>query len=449
MEQALHQWGRLDILINNAGVARGGMIYNARQDDWDALLAMNLTGHFTVTRPASEIFRRQRSGRIIATSSHAGLGFRGNAAYSASREGILGFTRTVARDMAPFGVTVNCIRPAAATRLTADGMLPAGYAPRRWPAWPSGSATDAAAGVTGQDIGVTGDLISVHSRPRPGGNGLPPGRLGPGVAGRGVPRGVQSLRGRPGVICADAGRARDRPAKRMGLTGPPDDFALGLAGRAALVTGSSAGIGKAVALEFARQGADVAICGRRPDALHATAAEIEREGVRVVPVQVDVSTRAGCEELVTTAAAELGRLDILINNVGNSRFGGLLEFPDGYIDALDGKLLAYVRCTRLAAPHIAQQGGGSIVNITGATQHGMTGHSAGSIANAGARIFSKICALEFADLKIRVNSIAPGAIRTGRILSGVQAAADRDGVDPAEYLAARAAGSSPRTPLAA
>src|SRR5262249_25409392 len=156
--------GRLDILINNAGVARGGMIYDARQDDWDDLLAINLTGHFTVTRPASEVFRRQGSGRIITTSSHAGLGFRGNAAYRASKEGILGFPRRVARDRARFGVPVTCIRPAGAPRLTADAKFPAEYSAEKVASVAVWLCTEAAAAVTGQDIAVVGDHISVHSR---------------------------------------------------------------------------------------------------------------------------------------------------------------------------------------------------------------------------------------------------------------------------------------------
>src|SRR5262249_53986278 len=95
------------------------------------------------------------------------LGFRGNAAYSASKEGILGFTRTVARDLAPFGVTVNCIRPAAATRLTADAKFPAEYTTEKVASVAVWLCTEAAAAVTGRDIAVVGDHISVHSRPAP------------------------------------------------------------------------------------------------------------------------------------------------------------------------------------------------------------------------------------------------------------------------------------------
>ena len=123
IETALNTFGKLDILVNNAGILRDRIIFNMSEEDWDLVMKVHLYGTFHCTRPACAWFRQQRSGRIINTSSHAGRGNQGQANYSAAKEGIVGFTRTVALDMAKYGVTCNAIRPAAATRLTLNQEL--------------------------------------------------------------------------------------------------------------------------------------------------------------------------------------------------------------------------------------------------------------------------------------------------------------------------------------
>ncbi|MFA5308740.1 MAG: SDR family NAD(P)-dependent oxidoreductase [Dehalococcoidales bacterium] len=113
---AVDSFGRLDILVNNAGFNRDRMIYNISDEEWDNVIQVNLSGTFYCTRAACKVMRQQNYGRIISTSSHAGLGNMGQANYGAAKEGIVGMTRTVARDMARYGVTCNVIRPVAGTR---------------------------------------------------------------------------------------------------------------------------------------------------------------------------------------------------------------------------------------------------------------------------------------------------------------------------------------------
>ncbi|MBI2907286.1 MAG: SDR family oxidoreductase [Chloroflexi bacterium] len=118
---ALESFGRIDILVNNAGILRDRMIFNMAEAEWDDVIAVHLKGHFACTRFASALMRQQRFGRIINTSSTSGLyGAVGQANYGAAKAGIAGLTRVVARDLGKYGITVNAVVPAAATRLTSD-----------------------------------------------------------------------------------------------------------------------------------------------------------------------------------------------------------------------------------------------------------------------------------------------------------------------------------------
>ncbi|MBN2075495.1 MAG: SDR family NAD(P)-dependent oxidoreductase [Dehalococcoidales bacterium] len=113
---AMETFGRLDILINNAGILRVAPVYDIETEDFDAVIKTHLYGTFYCTRAACEIMKEQDYGRIVCTSSHTGFGLEDQAMYSAAKEGIAGFARTVARDMVKFGVTCNIIRPIALWR---------------------------------------------------------------------------------------------------------------------------------------------------------------------------------------------------------------------------------------------------------------------------------------------------------------------------------------------
>ncbi len=191
VQQALDNFGRLDILINNAGILRDRMVFNMTEEEWDVVVAVHLKGHFTVTKYASQVFRQQRSGRIVNTSSESGLGNMGQANYAAAKEGIVGLTRTLARDLGRYGVTANAIRPRAGTRLTLTEELAEATRRAREAGLASGDAgdidfggnreammapenvspftvwlcTDAAANINGRDFLVWGNEVGMYNLP--------------------------------------------------------------------------------------------------------------------------------------------------------------------------------------------------------------------------------------------------------------------------------------------
>jgi len=116
VNSALREFGRLDILINNAGNVRPGNIYEMNENDWDRVIQTHLKGAFAMIRFASPIFCQQGSGVIINTGSESGLGHATMANYSAAKEGVVGLTRSVARELGRFGVRCNAIRPRALTQ---------------------------------------------------------------------------------------------------------------------------------------------------------------------------------------------------------------------------------------------------------------------------------------------------------------------------------------------
>jgi NAD(P)-dependent dehydrogenase (short-subunit alcohol dehydrogenase family) len=205
IKKALDTYGRVDILVNVAGILRDRMVFNMSEEEWQDVIAVHLKGHYNTIKPASILMRQQRYGRIVNFSSSSGLtGNAGQANYGAAKAGIAGLTRVVARDLGRYGVTCNAIAPSAATRMTqsvpdsarqlraragiqtggggalATGGVAAPQAPAQTPQAPAGPslrepeyvapmvcflATDYAWNINGQIFAVSGGSVSVLNHP--------------------------------------------------------------------------------------------------------------------------------------------------------------------------------------------------------------------------------------------------------------------------------------------
>ena len=193
---------------------------------------------------------------------------------------------------------------------------------------------------------------------------------------------------------------------------------LGLRGKVAFVAGASKGLGQACALGFAREGALLAICSRRQEAIDVAAGEIAREtGAEVLALAGDVSRAEVCASLIQQTVDRFGRLDVLVNNAGGPPTGSATSMTDEqWQSAFQTNLMSAVRLTEAAVPHMRRVGGGRIVNITSSgVRQVLPGLVLSNSIRAGVVNFAKTLAVELGPENILVNTVAPGRFGTDRV----------------------------------
>jgi len=180
VRQAVDTYGRLDVLVNNAGIGRNAALQRLTEADWDAVLNVNLKGVFLCSQAAARVMREQRYGRIVNIASRAWLGWYGQTNYAASKGGVVSLTRTLAIELGGRGITANCVAPGQIETQLTYKENPPEVVERLLKAQPTGSfgkpediawatlffASDEAAYVTGQTLYVCGGK-SIFARPDP------------------------------------------------------------------------------------------------------------------------------------------------------------------------------------------------------------------------------------------------------------------------------------------
>ena len=228
---------------------------------------------------------------------------------------------------------------------------------------------------------------------------------------------------------------------------------LELRGKAAIVTGGSRGIGKAIARELAHEGASVVIAARGREALEATAVELSDEtDIPVTPIVADTSRDESVRDMVAQAVDVLGGVDILVNCA--AEVGSRVAFPLPEIDVdvfrgeLNVKVLGALRCIQHVAPHMIRRGWGRIINISG-----MNARNAGSIIGSSRNVamvaMTKNVADELGPHGINVTVVHPGLTLTERYLAQAEATAGSRGVPVEDVIAERFAGNILGRPMTA
>lgn len=188
-----------------------------------------------------------------------------------------------------------------------------------------------------------------------------------------------------------------------------------LAGKVSVITGASRGIGRAIAEEFAREGAAIAALARSRDSLEQLCAEIDATGGRALPLVCDVTDHTQVEQAIDKAASELGGVDILVNNAGGGQERTPVgeDSPSTWVNVIELNLHGVYFCCRAAIPHLRRRGGGSIINIgSGMGHQARPGNSSYNAAKAGVWMLTRCLALELWQDNITVNELIPGPVAT-------------------------------------
>lgn len=361
---AIQEWGRVDVLVNNAGILRDITLRNMTDADWHVILDVHLHGAYKTTRAAWPYFRKQHYGRIIQTTSASGLfGNFGQANYAAAKFALVGFAETLAKEGAEYNICTNVLAPAAASRLT-QTVWPKEMMDLMAPEWIVplvGYLTHSSCKASGSILEAGAGHFSKIRWERAGGLLLKPDEnLGP----------QHVIEGWDKVVDFGAGvQYPNHPADLMGMlkaagnlpaNKPISEDTLGLKGKVALVTGAGAGLGRAYALELAKYGAKVVV----NDVQNASAVVQEIKSAGGEATSCDISVEQG-DTVVKAVLDAYGRIDIAVNNAGILRDKAFTNMTDDmWHQVVNVHLNGTYKILRAALPHMVKQKYGRIVNIT-------------------------------------------------------------------------------------
>ncbi|HEV8722219.1 MAG TPA: SDR family NAD(P)-dependent oxidoreductase [Candidatus Binatia bacterium] len=214
--------------------------------------------------------------------------------------------------------------------------------------------------------------------------------------------------------------------------------------RVALVTGGGTGIGKAIAVQMAQNGAKVAIASRGWEHVERTAEQSSKLGLRMLPIQMDVRKKSDVERGIATIAAEWGAIHILVNNAGISGLSLISDPSDSkWYDVIDTNLSGMYLVTKTVLKHMPDHSAGRVINISSVLgKFGVPGYTAYCAAKHGMIGFTRALALEVVNRGITVNTICPGWVDTEMASLGINETAALQGITPEEFKA-QAVGAVP------
>jgi NAD(P)-dependent dehydrogenase (short-subunit alcohol dehydrogenase family) len=394
IDTAIKAFGRIDILINNAGILRDVSFKNMKDEDWDLIFKVHVKGSYKCARAAWPYFRKQKYGRVINTASAAGLfGNFGQANYSAAKLGMVGFTETLAKEGIKYNIIANVIAPIAASRMT-ETIMPPDLLALMKPDWvvplvavlthkSNTSETGAIFEVGGGHIAKlrwersSGQLLKCDSSYTPG-----------AVLKKWDDVSNFSNPQHPTGVADFVGLLEESQKLPPNQTGEEPNFS----GRVALVTGGGAGIGRAYCLAFAKYGASVVVNDLvNPDDV---VNEIKKSGGKAVGVKA--SAEDG-DAVVKAAIDAFGRIDIVVNNAGILRDKAFTNMEDAQWDqVLSVHTRGTYKVTKAAWPYFLKQKYGRVVNTTSTSgiygNFGQANYAAAVSRPARQSKFDRICA---------------------------------------------------------
>ncbi len=427
VNQAIEEWGQVDILVNCAGILRDRMVFNMSKEEWDAVIKVHLYGHFNMISHVSKIMRQNQWGRIINFTSNSGLlGNLGQVNYGAAKAGIAGMTRSVAKDLEKYNITVNAISPVADTRMTADvggndkpnkkQSIFAGMKEPEFVAPMIGYlASDKAKNINGKIFYVQGGRVSLPFHPSPEHSIYTEKKIWD----------LKDLDDGMHYVLMRRKRNPVPPLEEIEIPGrdkPATDLRKQpLKNKTIVVTGAAGGIGAKVSETLAAYGANLILndpgseldgSGNNQELLNDLVGKLEKNNSNILASKHQITDWEDTGKLIDTAVSNFGSLDGVVHVAGILQDRMIFNMTEEEWDSvIKVHLTAYFNLAKHASVIMRKQNFGRLIGFTSSS--GLTGNAGQanySAAKAGIAGMTRCLAIDLGRNGITANAIAPTAM---------------------------------------